>query len=126
MAGPDGRFVFPRPRSGWSPRWVVASVLAHALLLAVWVTTNAPRLVPERTQGPFLITAGIRELVAKAGKPKRVFESPAINQELYDQIAKQYRDELSDALNTAKYPKLESYARVDALRAKALESVAEG
>ncbi len=71
------------------------------------------------------ITAGIRELVAKAGKPKRVFESPAINQELYDQIAKQYRDELSDALNTAKYPKLESYARVDALRAKALESVAE-
>ena len=71
------------------------------------------------------ITAGIRELVAKAGKPKRVFEPPAINQELYDQIAKEYRDALSDALNTAKYPKLESYARVDALRAKAIEAIAE-
>ena len=55
MPGPDGRFVFPRLRSGWSPRWVAASVLAHVALIAVWVTTNAPRAVPERTQGPFLI-----------------------------------------------------------------------
>ena len=36
MPGPEGRFVFPRARSGWSPRWVVASVLAHAVLVAVW------------------------------------------------------------------------------------------
>jgi len=33
----------------------VASVLAHAALIAVWVTTNAPRPVPERAQGPLLI-----------------------------------------------------------------------
>jgi hypothetical protein len=33
----------------------VASLLAHVALVAVWVTTNAPRAVPERTQGPFLI-----------------------------------------------------------------------
>ena len=69
------------------------------------------------------ITAGIRELVAKAGKPKRVHTPPAINQELYDKIAAEYRADLSEALNTEKYPKLESHHRVTELRAKALESI---
>jgi hypothetical protein len=55
LRGPEGRFVFPRLRSGWSPRWVVASVLAHAVVIAVWVATNAPRAVPERAQAPFLV-----------------------------------------------------------------------
>jgi polyribonucleotide nucleotidyltransferase len=71
------------------------------------------------------ITAGIRELVSKAGKPKRLHTPPAINQDLYDQIAASYRTELSDALNTEKYPKLESYHRVAALRAKAVEAFPE-
>jgi hypothetical protein len=52
---PDGRFVFPRRGSGWSPRWVAASILAHAVLIFVWAATNAPRAVPERTPGPFLV-----------------------------------------------------------------------
>jgi polyribonucleotide nucleotidyltransferase len=68
------------------------------------------------------VTAGIRELVAKAGKPKRSFVPPPINQALYDEIASVYRSELADALNTAKYAKLESYSRVAALRAKVIES----
>jgi len=68
------------------------------------------------------VTAGIRELVAKAGKPKRSFVPPPINQALYDEIASVYRSELADALNTAKYGKLESYSRVAALRAKVIES----
>ncbi len=71
------------------------------------------------------ITAAIRELVAAAGKTKRLFEPPAINQEMYDQIAAQYRAELSDALNTEKYPKLESYSKVKAVRAKAVEAYPE-
>jgi len=66
------------------------------------------------------IAAGIRDLVGKAGRPKRAYEPPAINQELYGQIAKQFRADLSDALNTGKYPKLESYSRVAELRAKAV------
>lgn len=33
----------------------MASVLAHAVLLTVWVTTNTPRPVPERPVGPLLI-----------------------------------------------------------------------
>jgi polyribonucleotide nucleotidyltransferase len=71
------------------------------------------------------IIAGIRELVAKAGKPKRVHTPPTVNQELYDKLAVEYRTDLSDALNTGKYPKLESYHRVAELRAKALEAFPE-
>jgi polyribonucleotide nucleotidyltransferase len=62
------------------------------------------------------IAAGIRELMKAAGKPKKVFTPPVLDQELYAAIAKEAREELSDALNTQKYPKLESYARVHELR----------
>jgi polyribonucleotide nucleotidyltransferase len=63
------------------------------------------------------ITAGIRDLVARAGRPKRDFTPPVINQELYDQIASQYRTELSEALNTEKCSKIESYSRIAELKA---------
>ncbi len=68
---------------------------------------------------------GIEELVSKAGKPKREVTPPQINQELYDQIAAKWRDELTDALDTSKYSKLESYKRVDALKKKVLEEFAD-
>ncbi len=71
------------------------------------------------------ITAGIRELMAKAGKTKRAHVPPIINQELYAQIDAKFRAGLTDALNTEKYPKLESYHRVAELKAKAVEGVAE-
>jgi polyribonucleotide nucleotidyltransferase len=71
------------------------------------------------------IAAGIRELVKNVGKPKKLYTPPAINQELYDQIAKAVRPELQDALDTQKYEKLESYRRVDECKAKAVESIAE-
>jgi polyribonucleotide nucleotidyltransferase len=71
------------------------------------------------------IIAGIHELVAKAGKPKRAHTPPAINQELYNKLAAEYRTDLSDALNTEKYPKMESHHRVIELRAKAMESIPE-
>ena len=71
------------------------------------------------------IAAGIRELVKNVGKPKKTYTPPAINQELYDQIAKAVRPELQDAMDTQKYEKLESYRRVDECKAKAVESIAE-
>jgi polyribonucleotide nucleotidyltransferase len=71
------------------------------------------------------IAAGIRALAAKAGKPKKPFVTPPINQALYGQISASIRAELQDALNTQKYEKLESYRRVDLAKAKALEGVAE-
>jgi len=71
------------------------------------------------------IAAGIRELVKLAGKPKREFTPPVLNQEIYAAVEKAARVELTDALNTQKYPKLESYARVTALRERVLEPVPE-
>ncbi len=71
------------------------------------------------------IAAAIRELVAGAGKPKREFIPPALNQELYERIEKAARAELTDALNTQKYPKLESYARVAAVRKRVAEAEPE-
>ncbi len=71
------------------------------------------------------IAAAINELAAKSGKPKRVFNSPVIDQALYDQIAGQVRAQLTDALNTQKYPKLESYSRVAELKKQVVESLPE-
>jgi len=71
------------------------------------------------------IAAGIRELMKVAGKQKREFVSPARDQQLYDQIAKSVRADLTDALNTQKYPKLESYAKVAQLRKRVVEAQAE-
>ncbi|HEY7306015.1 MAG TPA: polyribonucleotide nucleotidyltransferase [Bryobacteraceae bacterium] len=66
------------------------------------------------------IAAAIRELMKTAGKPKREFISPSINQEVLAQISGAVRAELSDALNTEKYGKLESYTRVDQAKEKTL------
>ena len=59
------------------------------------------------------IAAGIRRLVQAAGKTKREFTSPAVNEQMLEKISAAVRPELTDALNTQKYGKLESYSRVD-------------
>ena len=66
------------------------------------------------------IAAGIRELVAAAGMPKREFTSPAINQQMLGKISAEVRAELSDALNTQKHGKIESYSLVEQTREKAI------
>ncbi len=71
------------------------------------------------------ITAAISQMVAACGKPKMVVEPPKVNQELYDKIDSEYRDFLKDAMNTEKYPKIESYSRIDALRRACIEATAE-
>jgi polyribonucleotide nucleotidyltransferase len=71
------------------------------------------------------ICKGIQELMKKAGKTKRSYTPPTINQALYDQIAKGIGAELKDAMNTQKYEKLESYSRVDAAKKKAMEGIPE-
>ena len=69
------------------------------------------------------IASGIRELVKQVGKTKREFTSPAGNQEMLDKISASVRTELTDALNTKKYAKLESYTQVDEAKKKALEAL---
>ncbi len=71
------------------------------------------------------IAAGIRELVKLAGKPKREFTPPVLDKALYEEIAKQVRAELTDALDTKKYDKITSYSKVDALKKKVKEAQPE-
>src|SRR5438093_10697699 len=44
------------------------------------------------------IAGAIKQMVAACGKPKRIYTPPPVNQELYDQIAKQNREALKDAM----------------------------
>ena len=71
------------------------------------------------------IAVAINELVAKAGKPKKEYTTPAINEPLFRQIETSLRAELTDALDTKKYPKLDSYHRIHELKKKAVEAVPE-
>jgi polyribonucleotide nucleotidyltransferase len=71
------------------------------------------------------ICKGIHELMKKAGKTKRKYTPPVVNQALYDSIAKGISAELKDAMNTQKYEKLESYSRVDAAKKKAMTDIPE-
>ena len=71
------------------------------------------------------IAAGVTELVKKAGKTKRSYTPPESNKELYAQIEKQIRVELTDAMDTKKYPKLDSYHRVHEAKNKVREGLPE-
>src|SRR3954468_8181376 len=67
------------------------------------------------------IAAAIPELRKVAGKPKRPFTPPVLDQTIYEQVAKEARAELTDAMNTQVHPKLESYSLISALKKKVLE-----
>ncbi|HJZ98419.1 MAG TPA: polyribonucleotide nucleotidyltransferase [Candidatus Solibacter sp.] len=71
------------------------------------------------------IAAGIRELMKVAGKKKREFVSPVLNPELFASIDKEVRADLTDALNTQKYDKLTSYAKVAEIKERAVKSLPE-
>jgi len=71
------------------------------------------------------IAAAIRQLVALAGKPKREYTPPALDQAMYGQVSQAVREELTDALDTGKYEKLESYSRVAALKKRVVEAQTE-
>jgi len=71
------------------------------------------------------IGAAIRELVKKVGKTKREFKSPELNKDVYYQISDAARAELTDAMNTEKHEKIDSYRRIDACKKKAIEPIAD-
>ena len=71
------------------------------------------------------IAAGIRELVKLAGKPKRSYTPPEVNKTILDKISTAVRAELTDALNTQKYGKAESYSRIHDAKDKSLALFAE-
>jgi polyribonucleotide nucleotidyltransferase len=63
-----------------------------------------------------LIVAGIDELVAKAGKQKRAFASPVIDETYYNDLKAKIGDRLTDALDTKTHGKTESYALIKQLK----------
>jgi polyribonucleotide nucleotidyltransferase len=71
------------------------------------------------------IAAGIRKLVELTGKKKREFTSPVLNSDIYAAVEKLARVDLTDALDTKKYEKLESYARVAAVKKQVIEATPE-
>ena len=71
------------------------------------------------------IAAAIRQLVKLAGKPKFQYTVPELDQTLYDQIAKDVRKDLIDALNTEKHDKTESHSLISALKKKVAEAQPE-
>jgi len=67
----------------------------------------------------------LEQMVKACGKKKREFTPPEHDKALMAEIDKKVRTELLDALNTQKYEKLESYARVDALHERVVEEAPE-
>jgi polyribonucleotide nucleotidyltransferase len=64
------------------------------------------------------ICAAINELRAKVGKPKRAVEPPKFDEGYYDHLRGQVGDALTDALDTKKHPKAESYTLVKDIKKK--------
>jgi polyribonucleotide nucleotidyltransferase len=71
------------------------------------------------------IAAAIRELVKTAGKPKREYTPAPVNTSILNRISDTIRHDLTDALNTEKYAKVESYSRVDEAKQKAIDLFTE-
>jgi polyribonucleotide nucleotidyltransferase len=71
------------------------------------------------------IVAAINELQAKVGAQKLPAPVVPFDDELYKKLNDEYRTRLEDYLNTAKYPKRESYVQVDALRGEWLATIPE-
>jgi len=67
------------------------------------------------------IIAMQKELFARLKPVKRAVTPPVTDAALSAEIEKSIRQELTDALDTKKYPKIESYARIDAAKAKVVE-----
>jgi polyribonucleotide nucleotidyltransferase len=67
------------------------------------------------------ICAAINDLRVKVGKPKRDVAPPEFDQKYFDDLKAKVGARLTDALDTAKHPKLESYTLVKDIR-KELEA----
>ncbi len=71
------------------------------------------------------IAAAIRELMKVAGKPKREFHPPQPDPEVFQQVEQLARVDLTDAMNTQKHPKLESYSMIAQVKERVLAAVPE-
>ncbi|HTV59272.1 MAG TPA: polyribonucleotide nucleotidyltransferase [Verrucomicrobiae bacterium] len=71
------------------------------------------------------VVAAIYDLQSRVAPKKAGVTPPAFDEALYKDVRAKFEDRLRDALDTAKHPKLESYALVDAVKAEILEAIPE-
>src|ERR1700733_3038575 len=71
------------------------------------------------------ICAAIEELRSKAGKPKRKVTPPEFDQAYYNDLQSKIGARLTDALDTAKHPKAESYELVRTLEREQVAAIPE-
>ena len=71
------------------------------------------------------IVGAIRELYALVKPVKQPVTPPAFDESLAREIEKSCGEKLHDALDTAKYPKLESYQRIDAIKKEVKAGIPE-
>ena len=71
------------------------------------------------------ICAAINQLREKAGKPKREVPPPDFDDAYYNDLKKRIGKELTDALDTQKHPKSESYGLVSDIKKKLLAAIPE-
>ena len=64
------------------------------------------------------ICAAITELAGRAGKKKREFAAPVFDEAYYNALKAKVGSELTDALDTSKHTKIESYTKVDEIKKK--------
>lgn len=62
------------------------------------------------------LVKGIEKLVKLAGKEKMTFPEPQMDEALLKAVNKKFGKAFEDAVDTGKYPKLESYAKVKAVK----------
>ncbi len=99
-----------------------AIVMVEASALEVSEDTIAEALSFGHEQIRRIIGA-IRELRDRVGLTKVVVPPLAFDEELASGIERTFGERLHDALDTAKYPKKESYHRVDDLKAEVLATI---
>jgi polyribonucleotide nucleotidyltransferase len=71
------------------------------------------------------ICATINELRQKAGKPKREVTAPEFDEAYFEDLNKKIGSRLTDALDTQKHPKAESYALVKELKKELVAQLPE-
>ena len=71
------------------------------------------------------IVAAQQELFARLGVKKRDVVPPTRNEALYQEIAKKVSEALHEAMDTSKYPKLESQRRINAIQEELLAGYPE-
>ncbi len=76
-------------------------------------------------EGCVQVIDAIEDLAAKAGKPKREFDAPEIDQAIRDEVEAKWGERAEEALNTSVHPKLESYALFRSIKQEIKQAYAD-